>query len=337
MDIALYISDLLRKHAELSVYGLGTFFKKRRRGYYDSQQNMYIPPAQQLEYRSEYKPDPRLAEYISAKKHISVVSSEYFIKNFTEDLQSRLKTEQTLEVKPLGIFHITNGIHSFIPSGDLLFDHSFFGLNPIKDIVKEPVTAPDPLLTTDPSEVAEPDEDETGRKKFPVAAFIIPLLLIAITTVYILSPGTFKYLTERPGNPRTNKIVIPEGKPETLTDSMATADSIVQSLGEQGFEIDKPRDTLKVSTQSATVSSTNITYEIIGASLNSQTDAEQMVRDFKSKGIDARIIRAENKKRNNILISLGSFNDKKSARTELVRIKNDIEPGAYIYDYTNKK
>jgi cell division septation protein DedD len=92
-----------------------------------------------------------------------------------------------------------------------------------------------------------------------------------------------------------------------------------------------------VSTKANIVNTTGITYEVIGSSLNSRADAEQFVRNFRSKGIDARIILAKDKKRNNILISLGSFNSKEAASKELVRIKNDIEPGAYIYDYNANK
>ncbi|HXH99013.1 MAG TPA: SPOR domain-containing protein [Sphingobacteriaceae bacterium] len=364
MDIAIYISDLLRKHDELSVSGLGTFFKKSRAGYYDKQQQIFIPPGQQVKYRSDYAADSRLAEYISAEKHISIGSSEHFIEKFSEHIHTQLKTAQTFDVPPLGVFHNTNNIYSFIPSESLSVDHTFFGLNPVKDTVtaSDEVIINDPVITHAPLEVTEPDEasfeviepagevtveeiaveeeleaDNTGSKrKFPLVAFIIPALLIAITTLYFLSPATFKYLTEKPGKSQVRKTVIPIGKPETFTDSIATADSIVQSLGAQGFEVDEPRDTLKATIQSNPVIPSGITYEIIGASLNSLTDADRMVRNFKSMGIDSRIIRAKEKKRNNILISLGSFNTKKSARRELIRIKKDIEPGAYIFDYNNK-
>lgn len=336
MDIALYISDLLQKHDEISVAGLGTFSKKPGGAHYDHQLESYVPPEKRLEYKAEFYPDPRLAEYISEQRHLSLGSSEHFIERFAEDIHNRLNTEQSAEIPHVGTLHKIDDEVSFLASASFRSDLFAFGLKPVKEIKKSIISPPnwDPVILNELPAEPEPD-GETGepvkRRRFPVLLLILVLLVSGIAAVYFFAPNAVKYFTKAPDK----KTAVPVSKPKTLSDSITVADSIIQSLDQQGFEVEKPRDTIKISTQAKQVNVTNITFEVIGASLNSQTDAERMVNNFKARGIDARIILAKDKKRNNILISLGSFNNKEAAGTELIRIKNDIEPGAYIYTYNH--
>lgn len=342
MDIALYISDLLQKHDEISVSGLGTFYKKRVSGHYDEHLDSYVPPSQQLDYKTEYVSDSRLAEYISEQKHISLGSSEHFIEKFAEDIQNQLNTEQNAEIHPLGEIHKTNNDYSFIASKNGQHDASNFGLKPVKELKKAKISEPtwDPVILNELPAITEPEQEieqnkEPVKRKFPVFILLTAIVLAGVAAVYFFSPDTLKYLVNKPEKKQNNKVVIPVTKPKTLKDSIAVADTIIQSLSEQGFDVDKPRDTLKASIQAKPVN-TGTTYEVIVASLNSQKDAEKMVSAFKARGIDAQIILAKEKKRNKILISLGSFNTQSSAEAEKVRIRKDIEPNAYIYIYNKK-
>ncbi|HEY0670169.1 MAG TPA: SPOR domain-containing protein [Sphingobacteriaceae bacterium] len=349
MDIALYISDLLQQHDEISVSGLGTFYKKRIAARYDEQLDSYLPPSQRVEYKCDYDPNPRLAEYISEQKNISLGSSEHFIEKFAEDIHKQLQAEQKAELYPLGEIHKTNNEYSFISPENA--GTYAFGLKPLKEIRKAKISDPawDPVIINEVQEIKVPVEepaaaletieeveDEPERKnRFPIIIGIILILAAGAAATYFFSPDTIKYLIQTPEKAQNNKVVIPVEKPQTLIDSITVADSIIQNLNEQGFEVDKPKDTLKVSTN-VSPANTGTTYEVIVASLNSQKDAEDLIRNFKARGIDARIIIASEKKKNKILISLGSFNTKSSADIERIRIRKDIEPDAYVYIYNKK-
>ena len=133
MDIALYISELLQTHNEISIPGLGTFFKKRVPAGYDEYQECYVPPAQKLEFKADYLPDHRLAEYISEQRNISMASSEHFIERFAEDIQSRLNSDHKAEIPQLGYLSKSGDNYSFAADEGLYSDNASFGLPPVKE------------------------------------------------------------------------------------------------------------------------------------------------------------------------------------------------------------
>lgn len=336
MDIALYISDLLQKHDEISVSGLGTFSTKYGGAKFDDQMEAFIPPGKRIEYSPDSQPDSRLAEYISELRHISIESSKHFIERFAEEIQNRLNSGQAAELAGIGTLHKTDAGISFLTSPASRKDHSSFGLQPVRELKRSTISAPnwDPVILNELPAAEQEDEESDApikRRKFPVLLIILILLASGAAALYFFTPNTVNYFTKAP----VRKTVVPAAKPKTLTDSVTVADSIIQSLDQQGFEVEKPRDTITISTEAKPASAPTITFEVIGASLNSQKDADHLVKNFRSKGLDARIILAKDKKRNNILISLASFNTKDAAGAELIRIKNDIEPGAYIYTYNH--
>lgn len=75
---------------------------------------------------------------------------------------------------------------------------------------------------------------------------------------------------------------------------------------------------------------------MIIASLNRKPDADKIVKTLSIKGIDSYLVYATEKRRNNILISVGSFNDKRSANSKLLAVRRDMvkEP---IYTITQKQ
>ena len=341
MDIALYIAELLQKHNEVCVSGLGTFYKKPVQGYFNKEKGEYYPPSWKLIFKNNYINDTRLAEYISKVKNISLPSSEYFIEKFVGQVLQELNASSTVDLAPLGVLRKRNTEYIFESNNDLLLGHEYYGLPPVKEYQKgalmpstpKPhfVEEPNPIEETVPA-VEEPRRSNTGL----IIAAIVVIILLAVTGIHLWKPELIRQVLQGKTPPAGPVSPVIQEKPlKTEADSLAAADSIVNSLKNQGFEVDTARDTANISVKAQPVQP-SVTYEIIAASLNRPSDAEKIVKAFKSKGIDARVVMAKDKKRNNILISLASLPDKAAAQKELMRIKKEIEPGAYIYDLKNQ-
>ncbi|HEY0895405.1 MAG TPA: SPOR domain-containing protein [Sphingobacteriaceae bacterium] len=339
MDIALYIAELLQEHDEVCVSGLGTFLKTPVQGHFKKDTGEFYPPSSKLVFRNSFQEDTGLAEHISKVKNISLPSSSYFIEKFVGQVLNELNEKGSSRISSLGVLSGVPGSYSLQPDPDLQLGHEYYGLAPVKEYARGTfVPEPPRQQYIEPLEAGtetgyvseEPKRSRTGL----IVTGIIVLLLLGVTGIHLWKPELIrqqldKLRSEKPASPQKAAPVL-----ETEADSLSAADSIVTALQEQGFEVDTARDTVDVTVKARPVQP-SVTYEIIAASLNRQADAEKIVKAFKSKGVDAKIILAKDKKRNNILISLASLPDKAAAQKELMRIKKEIEPGAYIYDLKN--
>ena len=92
MDIAIYIAEFLRQNDEVSLPGIGTFFKQRINGYFDSKKNTYIPPRQFLAFRISDKENTFLPQYLVKTKNISEATANYFIAKYAEKVKDFIAT-----------------------------------------------------------------------------------------------------------------------------------------------------------------------------------------------------------------------------------------------------
>lgn len=118
---------------------------------------------------------------------------------------------------------------------------------------------------------------------------------------------------------------------KTETDSLALADSIVQNAKKAGLQVDSARDSLTATVQKLPLNTT--TFEVIGASVLNQKEADDFIATMKTKGIPAKVV--EKKPGNRIKISIASFNTDEAARKERLNLEKQLNiKGLYIY--TNK-
>lgn len=339
MDIALYIADLLQQHDEVCVSGLGTFYRTPVRGYFKKETGEFYPPSSKLAFRNGFSEDTRLAEYISKVKNISLPSSAYFVEKFVGQVQQELNEKGSASLGTLGVLSGTPGDYTLAANPDIRLGLEHYGLPPVKEYSKGAFVPPpagqqyvEPAAPPSEPEIVPEERKRAGAGL--IITGIIVLLLLAVTGLHLWKPELIRDLI---GRIRRETPVTPPAPAKVLkteADSLAAADSIVTALKEQGFQVDSARDTVDVTVRAQPVQPA-VTYEIIAASLNRRSDAEKIASAFRARGVDARIILAKDKKRNNILISLASLPDKAAAQKELMRIKKEIEPGAYIYDLKN--
>ena len=348
MDITPYIADLLRQHDEVNVPSLGTFYKQRKSGFYDTESAEFLPPSHGLAFK-ETEDNFFLAEYISRQKNISASTSNYFIEKFVSQIKSQMSINGYAEIEPLGTLKKTKSGYIFTDALSFDTEGEYYGLQPVADlgdIVVQSDEAPVFSQFKDEAEseiaISEQPVEETAEegKKLSWATKILlapaSLILIGIITylVYPQAFETFRQKTEVPEKiPVKPTIVAP--KTQNLADSLAQADTIYQELAEQGFEVEKPRDTLEVTTQAQAVNTEEVGFEIIGAAFARRTEAETYVSQLKAKGIYAKIV--DNMPGSKLKISLGSFNDEASAQRELIRIKKELNKDAWIARVKPKK
>ncbi|HUH32695.1 MAG TPA: SPOR domain-containing protein [Daejeonella sp.] len=353
MDIAPYIADLLSQHDEVNVPSLGTFCKQRKSGFYDAETQTFFPPSHGLVYKTA-DDNSLLASYIAVKKSISPSTASYFIEKFVAQIKSLVSTHGEAEIEALGTLKKSKDGYIFIDVLNFDAEGEYFGLQPVKELnaaVEEPVStivSESSVVEETKSEspaVTQPVPEEVikeGRKVSTTSKILLvaaSLILIGIIT-YLVYPKAFEAFKQETNIP-DRKIPVKEplqaASPKTFEDSLAEADTIYQELTKQGFEVEKPRDTLEVSTEATTVptGSAAVTFEIIGAAFARRSEAETYVKLMKSKGVYAKIV--EDMPGSKLKISLGTFNNEDSAKKELIRIQNELNKDAWIARVKPKK
>jgi hypothetical protein len=357
MDIAPYIADLLRQQDQVNVPSLGTFYKRRKAGFYDQEKRKFLPPSHGLSFK-ESADDSALVGFISEQKNISVNTANYFTEKFVSQTKFLLTTYGHAEIDGLGTLKKSKDGYMFIDTLNFDDQGEYFGLQPVdeqKAAVKQTQDIPAVLEVPDKVNVvseqdqgareaeifdAEPIQEKpktsSATKRILIAA---SLILIGIIT-YLMFPQAFDSFRQKNTLPE-HKIPVKQPVeavlPKTLTDSAAQADTIYEQLAKEGFQVEKPKDTLTVteSVKTAIPVPAVPAFEVIGAAFARRTEAETYVKQLQAKGIYAKIV--DNMPGSKIKISLGTFNDEASARKGLVRIQKELNKDAWIARVKPKK
>ncbi|MFM6975475.1 MAG: SPOR domain-containing protein, partial [Sphingobacteriaceae bacterium] len=171
-------------------------------------------------------------------------------------------------------------------------------------------------------EIEEEEETEvtteparSGQRVF----WIITILLVVILSVIsLLYPDLLNTLWQKKGNP------VPKPVKVSVKDTLAKADTTALA------------DTSQLNTDSLAISPANSsTYEIIVAAFGKRSEADQYIKQLASRGISAHAL--ENKPKEFIKISVGTFTDGKLAQAELARIQSELSSTAWIHHIKTTK
>jgi hypothetical protein len=75
MDISPYFIELLKEKNQVTVPGLGKFYKKIIPGYYHQESKSYYPPSGIIDFTTEYLHDDKLVHLIGLKNNFSLTSA----------------------------------------------------------------------------------------------------------------------------------------------------------------------------------------------------------------------------------------------------------------------
>nr|WP_121273764.1 SPOR domain-containing protein [Pedobacter schmidteae] len=185
--------------------------------------------------------------------------------------------------------------------------------------------------------------DYSDQKKSGIPLYlkiIIGIVGLAILTgvIYMAKPELFNGILKQPANTPVVKAdtLLVKHHEQLIADSLARVDSIRRSNEKAIIAADSAKDSLAaknvvpVQTKPvATPSESEISYEIIAASLLNQKEADNFLADMKRKGIPAKVADMPGRR---VKISIGSFADEETAKKELEILKKTTKiPGIYIY------
>lgn len=198
----------------------------------------------------------------------------------------------------------------------------------IKDTVPSVTTPPQPPVT-EPGDVYHPEEEEVKKKSPYLAIFIVILILgLLVAGAYLLKPEWFNQFMGKPtALPKTEAPITAPVVATPAADSSATKDTLKTAAVPAAKPVvkDSAAKTAAVKPEDATV-----VYEIIGASMHDQKEADNFIAQMKKSGITAKVVTNMAGKR--LKMSIATLKDEQSAKLELEKLSQKLKiPGIYIY------
>jgi hypothetical protein len=223
------------------------------------------------------------------------------------------------------------------------------GLDDDSNVVEEPIA---PKVTNTPffntpsplePQIAEPIEIEEENQGLPFYLKIIIAFAIIVAiglAAYFIKPELFNGALNKSDNGLHDNSELIKNNDKIKTDSIAQADSI-RIANERAIQTADSikKDSLAVSpaptpaVSGATVSGPEgpVTWEVIGASVINQKEADKFIAQMKAIGITAKVIPTLPGKRR-LKISIATFKDEESAREGRKLLVTKLkDPGIYIH------
>ena len=231
MDIKSYLLELIATRKKISITTLGTLYKKKIPGRYDSETHSFLPPKHEIAFTSEQSNDQELVNFISERENISTESANYHINEFVGHIQTQLNAHQQADFSPLGQLKLVND-QIFLESDHTLdIGFEFYGLPTVEATVaqqEEIAEAHEPSVEEDPvyDEIAEVNVQDIAEPNTTKQQKEAP---VQIETAEVSAEDTESDLTAQP-----------EEQPAS---DEANAVSTIQDLNEneERVDIEAPR------------------------------------------------------------------------------------------------
>lgn len=151
------------QRGEVKMPGLGNFSQIRMSAYYDENEELFYPPYNKVHFEPQADVDnDDLAEYLVAKKGISISSAKYFIEKYIANLRLQAIVAD-VPLGNMGFFYTDRAELSFKPNDRLIDDSELYGYVPVKinkvntmPAHQEEVAAPEIILPLQKPEIIYP-------------------------------------------------------------------------------------------------------------------------------------------------------------------------------------
>ncbi|WP_184545725.1 SPOR domain-containing protein [Mucilaginibacter sp. FT3.2] len=374
MDIANYLSELLGRHGEISVPGLGYFVHVRVSAHYNDAERKFYPPGYKIQFDPQsVEGDEKLTQYIAEKKKISLASSKYFTDKYITSLKQEVSLQE-VNFADLGWFFMDKGRIAFKSKISNTDNALFYGYEPISikklnqtaepevqpqapapvlasatpvsiadsapAVVAEPLPLPPPIreIRVPAQTVEQPQEyiDEEPAQKRGVSIWIIVLIiLIALSAAGF---GVYKYKPQWLQLSKGEEMQLPP-QPKASPVIKPDTDSLktVAKPADSVKAISKPDSALKKAVPVADTVATP-TFVIFVGSFKTQSKSAEFLKDLKAKGVDARILSGPGTGRR-IKVVVGSFATSAEAEAERHKLidSKKIDKDSYSQQITNPK
>lgn len=237
------------------------------------------------------------------------------------------------------------------------------GVNDDFDAVEETITpkvvtppffnTPSPLV----KESVETDENNQGLPLYVKIIIAFAVLLAIGVAAYLIKPDLFNAVLNKPENAIQNDSVQNSGLQDNSdliknndklrADSIALADSTrisnekaiqtADSLKKDSLAVNTAKPVASTTASNPSVAPTTgpVTWEVIGASVINQKEADRFIAQMKAIGITAKVIPTMPGKRR-LKISIATFKDEESAKEGRKLLVTKLkDPGIYIHQNKN--
>lgn len=353
MDIVAYLLELIETRKIVGINALGTLYKKKIPGRYDSDTHSFLPPKYEIAFTTEIKEDQELVNFISEKRGISIESANYYITEFVENIHAQLSDHQQANFSPLGELKLINDQIVFESSKVMEIGFDFYGLPSVTNHQKqsqqeedtvEKVPAfekgPDTEIEVNTIPITDPlwkptvisryeydeEEDDDENKGRGVRIFLKITLVLLIfaavvsVAVYFLFPDLYYNVKESFSRQQI------EDKSTGILDTSSN-----QKIDSPVIDTTVlPIITVKDSLTNVTVTQNKtINYEVIGSAMKTEKKVSEFISKLAKRGIAAK--KMESLPGRLIKISLGTFTDynlaKKFQDSLKIKLRN---PDIYI-------
>ncbi|MEO5909374.1 MAG: hypothetical protein ABIP95_00730 [Pelobium sp.] len=338
MDISPHFATLIAQKDQLVVPGLGRFYKKRVAGYYEEETKTFHPPTKEIDFSMEYMHDDKLVQYISQEKNTSLTSAYAILDEYVRDLKVVLK-KQAVDLLGIGSLVLEDEKILLKEKKEAKLNKTFFGLptidtqssNFIGEEEEHYTLAQQALDTAMPDDYEE-ERPRSSRVKIFVMLFIIAIIA-GLVALYIVKPEIYQGIYQQLQRKENTKAVPPSNMPSQ--EFLNKADSIYNSkqdieakLKAQGFDVEKAKDSTDVSINEKTLKNNGIRYEIIISQFQKRSEAVERVALLKQNGINAFIV--DDADGPLVKVSCATFYNETEAKIELNRVREELNPEAFI-------
>lgn len=221
MDILSYLTDLLNKQNEVGIEGLGTFFKQKLPGRYDTENHLFIPPTYLLRFKAEINEGATLGSYLSSTKDISSDSAQHYVSLFVEDINRQLAVSNEADLDSIGKLSYVDDVLILKEQGNIDLGSEFYGLPKISTKIPDETIIGADVATVDEVESKFDDDLEVYDEITEPTKVNLPEPKVEIETPETLESSTID-LEKNPAPPITPE-KIQELKAEEETSKAATA------------------------------------------------------------------------------------------------------------------
>ena len=197
--------------------------------------------------------------------------------------------------------------------------------------INNPKTSPEAEITDEIHEPVYPIAEAEEHKITPLYLKVILgllILVILLAAAYFVKPEWFNGITGKTATPvqqKSNPAPVVPTKDATdyatangpVNDTLSAVKPVTDTTANKAALIKAPADSL-------------VTYEVIGASMHDQKEADGFIAQMKKSGINAKVVTNMSGKR--LKMSIATLKDEESARKELERLSKKLKiEGIYIY------
>jgi hypothetical protein len=201
----------------------------------------------------------------------------------------------------------------------------------ISKLNRQPDPAPVSNVTPEQAKYysQQAEEDSKGMPLFLKIIMGLLIVVIMMAIAYYVKPQWFSAITGNTSQAVVADTEVAHTPITSTTDSAGTADSTLREDTLQQPPVVK-KDTQLVIPAIKPAADTAIVYEVIGASMHDQKEADGFIAQMKKSGITAKVVTNMSGRR--LKMSIATLKDEESAKREMERLSKKLKiPGIYIY------